>query len=151
MRTKLPGISPISDYGRRLKRTHEMKILRRNISVLHGRKAGSDKKISQFKLDLRETFGMSGNFIENTVKWLRKKVRNKVQKVKVRLKRKYKFLLEEKMKLDDIWRKRREDTKKNNAGKGKLDSRCEKKVVYSNSSRVLSDKEIELLSLRLNV
>ena len=65
-------------------------------------KAGSDKKISQFKLDLRETFGMSGNFIENTVKWLRKKVRNKVQKVKVRLKSKYKFLLEEKMKLDDI-------------------------------------------------
>ena len=60
---------------------------------------------------------MSGNFIENTVKWLRKKVRNKVQKVKVRLRSKYKFLLEEKMKLDDIWRKRREDTKKNNAGK----------------------------------
>ena len=102
-----------------------MNILRRNISVLYGKKAGSDKKISQFKLDLRETFGMSGNFIENTVKWLRKKVRNKVQKVKVRLKSKYKFLLEEKMKLDDIWRKRREDTKKNNAGKGKLDSRCE--------------------------
>ena len=74
MRTKMPGISPISDYGRRLKRTHEMKILRRNISVLHGRKAGSDKKISQLKLNLPETFGMSGNFIENTVKWHQKKV-----------------------------------------------------------------------------
>jgi len=86
MRTKLPGISPISDYGRRLKRTHEMKILRRNISVLHGRKAGSDKKISQFKLDLRETFGMSGNFIENTVNGFGRKFETKFRRLKFDLK-----------------------------------------------------------------
>ena len=60
MRTKLPGISPISDYGRRLKRTHEMKFLRRNISVLHGRKAGSDKKISQFNWTYKKLWGCRG-------------------------------------------------------------------------------------------
>ena len=54
-------------FGRRLKRNHEMKILRRNISESHGKKGGSDKKISQLKLNLRETFGMPGNFVENTV------------------------------------------------------------------------------------
>ena len=79
MRTKISGNLATSEYGRRLKRNHEMKILRKNISELHGKKAGSDKKISQLKLNLRETFGMSGNFVENTVKWLWKKVQNKVK------------------------------------------------------------------------
>ena len=40
----------------------------------YSKKAGFDKKISQLKLNLPETFGMSGNFIENTVKWHQKKV-----------------------------------------------------------------------------
>ena len=126
-----------------------MKILRKNISELHGKKAGSDKKISQLKLNLRETFGMSGNFVENTVKWLRKKVRNKV-KVKIRLKKKYSFLLEEKKKLDELWRKKKEQVNKDNQTGKRLHSRCDKKVVYNNSSRVLTEKEIELLSLGLN-
>ena len=84
-----------------------MKILRKNISELHGKKAGSDKKISQLKLNLRETFGMSGNFVENTVKWLRKKVRNKVYKVKMRLKKQYRFLLDEKKNLTNFGEKGR--------------------------------------------
>ena len=124
--------------------------MRKNISELHSKKAGSDKKVSQLKLNLRETFGMSGNFVENTVKWLRKKVRNKVYKVKMRLKKKYSFLLEEKKKLDELWRKKKEQVNKDNQKGKNLDSRCEKKVVYNNGSRVLSEKEIELLSLGLN-
>ena len=39
MEMKVLGMSPISDYGRRLKRAHEMNILRRNISLLHSKKA----------------------------------------------------------------------------------------------------------------
>ena len=72
---------------------------------------------------------MSGNFIENTVKWLRKKVRNKVYKVKMRLKKKYSFLLEEKKKLDELWRKKKEQVNKDNQKEETLDSRCDKKVV----------------------
>jgi hypothetical protein len=56
MRMKISGNLATSEYGRRLKRNHEMKILRKNISELHGKKAGSDKKISQLKLNLPETF-----------------------------------------------------------------------------------------------
>ena len=41
---------------------------------------------------------MSGNFIENTIKWLRKKIRKKVKLVKTRLKKKLNFLVEEKRK-----------------------------------------------------
>jgi len=59
------------------------------------------------------------------------------------------FLLEEKKKLDDLWRKKKEEVKKNSQKGKTLDSRWEKKVVYNNSSRVLSEKEIELLSLGL--
>ena len=118
MRTKNSGNLTTSEYERRLKRNHEMKILRKNISELHSKKVGSDKKISQLKLNLRETFGMSGNFVENTVKWLRKKVRNKVYKVKMRLKKKYSFLLEEKKKLDELWRKKKEQVNKDHQ-KGK--------------------------------
>ena len=75
-----------------------MKILRKNISELHGKKAGSDQKISKIKMELRETFAWSGNFIENTIKWLRKQIWKKVQHMKTRLKKKLYFLVEEKKK-----------------------------------------------------
>ena len=68
----------------------------------------------------------------------------------MRLKKKYSFLLEEKKKLDELWRKKKEQVNKDHQKGKKLDSRCDKKVVYNSSSRVLSEKEIELLSLGLN-
>ena len=68
----------------------------------------------------------------------------------MRLKKKYRFLLEEKKKLDKLWRKKQEQVNKDNQKRKKLDSRCDKKVVYNYSSRVLSEKEIELLSLGCN-
>ena len=52
MRTKISGNLATSEYGRRLKKNHEMKILRKNISELHGKKAGSDQKISKLKMEL---------------------------------------------------------------------------------------------------
>ena len=51
--------------------------------------------------------------------------------------------------MDKFQRKKKEEVKENNKRREKLDSRCDKKVVYNNSSRVLSEKEIELLSLGL--
>ena len=107
MRTKISGNLATSEYGRRLKKNHEMKILRKNISELHGKKAGSDQKISKLKMELRETFEMSGNSIENTIKWLWKKIRKKVKLVKTRLKKKLNFLMEEKKRMDEFQRKRR--------------------------------------------
>ena len=100
-------------------------------------------------MELRETFEMSGNFIENTIKWLRKKIRKKVKLVKTRLKKKLNFLVEEKKKMDEFQRKKKEEMKERNKSHEKMDSRCDKKVVYNNSSRVLNEKGIELLSLRL--
>ena len=113
MHTKISGNLATSEYGRRLKKNHEMKILRKNISELHGKKAGSDQKISKMKMELRETFEMSGNFIENTIKWLRKKIRKKVKHVKTRLKKKLNCLVEEKKKMDEFQRKKKEEVKKN--------------------------------------
>ena len=55
MRTKISGNLATSEYERRLKRNHEMKILRRNISELHGKRRDVTKKISQLKLNLQET------------------------------------------------------------------------------------------------
>jgi hypothetical protein len=68
-----------SEHGRRLKRNHEMKILRKNISEVHGKKAGYDKKISQFNLDLRETCEMPGNLIENTKNGFVRKFETRLQ------------------------------------------------------------------------
>ena len=44
MRTKISGNLATSEYGRRLKKNHEMKILRKNISELHGKKLGLTKR-----------------------------------------------------------------------------------------------------------
>jgi len=145
MRTKISGNLATSEYGRRLKKNHEMKILTKNISELHTKKAGSDQKISKLKMELRETFEMSGNFIENTIKWLWKEIQKKVKLVKIRLKKTLNFLVEEKKKMNEFQRKKKEEMKGKNKSREKMDSRCGKKVVYNNSSRVLSEKEIELL------
>ena len=58
--------------------------------------------------------------------------------------------MEEKKKLDNLWRKKKEEVKKDNQKGKKLDLRYEKKVAYNNCSRVLSEKQIELLLLGLN-
>ena len=65
------------------------------------------------------------------------------------MKRKFQCLLEEKAKLE-AERKQRKQAEKEYKNVRKLDPRCDKKVVYNNSSRKLTDKEIELLSLELN-
>ena len=80
-------------------------------------------------MELRETFEMSGNFIENTIKWLRKKIWKKVKHEKTRLKKKLNFLVEEKKKMDEFQRKKKEEVKENKKRREKLDSRCDKKVV----------------------
>ena len=58
---------------------------------------------------------------------------------------------EKKKKWTSLKRKKKEEVKdpENNKRREKLDPRCDKKVVYNKSSRVLSEKEIELLSLGL--
>ena len=50
---------------------------------------------------------MLGKSVENTVKWLWKKVCNKVYKVKMKLKKQYSFLLEEKKNLTNFGEKGR--------------------------------------------
>ena len=84
-----------------------MKILTKNISELHTKKAGSDQKISKLNMELQETFELSGNCIENTIKWLWKKIQKKVKLVKTRLKKKLNFLVEEKKKWMSFKGKRR--------------------------------------------
>ena len=44
MCTKISGKLATLEYGQRLKKNHEMKIWRKNISELHSKKGGSDKK-----------------------------------------------------------------------------------------------------------
>jgi len=149
MRTKIPGKMKMSDSEIRMKTKYEMKILRKSISDLYRKKGNLEKNISRLKLDLRENHKLSGRFIENTINWLKKKVKYKTSLIKTKLKRKFQCLLEEKAKLE-AERKQRKQAEKENKNVRKLDPRCDKKVVYNNSSRKLTDKEIELLSLGLN-
>ena len=148
MRTKIPGKMDTSDYGIRIKLKHEMKILRKSISDLYRKKRDSERNISRLKLDLREKHKLSGRFIENTINWLKKKVIYKTKLVKIKLRRKFQWLWDEKAKLEDERKRKKEEIEKQNIKN--LDPRCEKKVVYNNSSRKLTEKEIELLSLGLN-
>ena len=148
MRTKILGKIDTSSHGIRMKTKYEMKILRKSVSDLYRKKMESERNISRLKLDLREKHKLSGRFIENTINWLKKKVRGKTKSVKIKLSRKFKCLLDEKAKLESERRNRKKEEKVKNIRK--LDPRCEKKAVYNNSTRKLTEKEMELLSLGLN-
>ena len=108
---KIPGKMDMSDSEIQMKTKYEMKILRKSISDLCRKKGNSERNISRLKLDLRENHKLSGRFIENTINWLKKKVKYKTSLVKTKLKRKFQYLLEEKAKLETERKQRKQAEK----------------------------------------
>ena len=103
----------------------------------------ADETIANFKITLKNEFNMSRKWIENTVQWLTKKADKKGTEKKKALKRKFHQLQEEKLlfekELNEFIMRKEAETPK-----------IDKKVVYNNSSKQLTEKQISLLALGLN-
>ena len=99
------------------------------------------------KLDLQNKFRMSGNWIENTLKWLRKKAENKSATKKKFLQGKFDFLINEKKNMKSVQDRSKSDKETNRIPEI---STPLKKIVYNNSSKALTAKQEKLLELGLN-
>ena len=63
----------------RFKRKCELNLIRKTIKRLYVKQQNSDEKLALMKLELQNRFRMSGSWIENTLKWLKKKAIEKVK------------------------------------------------------------------------
>ena len=86
---------------------------------------------------------MSRTWIENTLQWLNKKAQTKALEKKKILRKKFQQLNEEKKQFEKELHDLMMENKNTNLN-------VNKKVVYNNSSKELSQKQIELLALGLN-
>ena len=104
----------------------------------------ADERIATMKPELRNKFKIGDNWIQNTMKWLTKKAKDKSKLKKTTLKWKFEKLDEEKKILEQVF-----EANVNNETKGNNSSPL-KTVVYNNSSKVLSPKQQRILELGLN-
>ena len=88
---------------------------------------------------------MKENWIQNTMKWLMKKAKDKSRLKKTALKRKFDKLDEEKKMMEQLF-----EANAKNESSGNNSSPL-KMVVYNNSSKVLSPKQQRILELGLNL
>ena len=89
LKVKIPKGIMNRDQEIRLKKKCESELLQKTIKRLFIKQQKSDEKIATMKLDLQNKFRMSRNWIENTLKWLRKKAENKSTTKNKSLKRKF--------------------------------------------------------------
>ena len=87
---------------------------------------------------------MGENWIQNTMRWLMKKAKDKSKMKKKTLKGKFEKLDEEKKMMDQIF-----EANNKNKSSGNNNSPL-KTVVYNNSKKVLSEKQLRILELGLN-
>ena len=114
--------------------------MKKSISELHRKIDESVKQISVCKLKLRE-FELGMEWMKNIENRLMKFVRRNLHSIRNTHRRKLKFLMKE---------KNDKKTKDINDEVQKAKDRCKKQIVYNNSSRLLSEEEVNLLSLGLN-
>ena len=136
LKVNFPANIQDSPYGRRLKSRNEVRVLKRSISGLFGKLKRVDEKVAGLSLKLKLELGMPEGWIARTVKWVSKSVRGIINKVRLKLKKKLEVLKKEKV---------QKEKKKEQFQPG-----VKKKVVYNNSSKKLSEEQINLLSLGLN-
>ena len=136
LRVKLPTNISGSQFGGRLQSRSEKRVVKRTIGDLFVKIKKLDEQLADLKLHLNIEMGFSNKWINKIVIWVQGSLKEFTSKVKAGLKKKLVFL-----------RKQREEIQRTQVkNKRKLDT----KVVYNNSSRHLTDEQIELLSLGLN-
>ena len=95
-----------------------------------------DKKMAEQRVYLKQTFGFSEAWVKKTENWVRNSLNELVVKLKASLEKKLKVLRAQK-------RDSKLSQKKTNGG-------VKRKVVYNNSSKKLTEEQMELLGLGLN-
>jgi hypothetical protein len=143
LRVSIPKKIMDKEHELRLKLKCERELIQKTIKRLHIKQQNSDEKIAGFKLDLKGKLKMSRTRIENTLQWLNKKAQTKALEKKKTLRKKFQQLNEEKKQFEKELHDFMMENKNTNLN-------VNKKVVYNNSSKELSQKQIELLALGLN-
>ena len=105
-----------------------MDLVCNTIKRLHSKQQSSDEKIVGLKLELRNKYQMSRNWIENTLNWLQKKGMEKAKKKSPRLK------------FDKLLEVSEHPESQNPA----------RKIIYNNSKKKLTSHQEKLLELGLN-
>ena len=137
LRVKLPRSILMTEYGRRLRAKSEHKVLKRAISTLFVKIKKVDVKVASVNVHLNLEVGMTNGWIERTGRW----VTNSLREGRNQLKKK----------LNNKLRNLRNEKKKDTSVKLQIGTNFEKrKVVYNNSSKKLTDEQMDLLSLGLN-
>ena len=98
------------------------------------------------KLELRNKYQMSRNWIENTLKWLQKKTIEKAKTKKKSLRLKLDKLLEEKQLLKELLFEESKEKRMNHPDS----QNPARKIVYNNSKKKLTTHQEKLLELGLN-
>ena len=113
----------------------EMELVQRTIKRLYIKQQNADERIASRKLELRNRLKMGDTWIENTMRWLEKKAKEKAISKKESLKGKFNKLNAEKKLMEELFQTN-EVTNLNEVNSGNLS----KKVIYNNSSKILSSK-----------
>ena len=121
LRVKLPWSIMKSQYGERLKRRSEKRVLKRAVSDLFVKINRMDQKMAEHRLHLKQTLGFSEVFIKKTEKWVWNSLAESIGKVKRALEKK----------LRELRANKRESQKL----KTKIQGGVKRKVVYNNSSK----------------
>jgi len=126
-----------SQHGERLRIRSEKRVVKRAISNLFVKVKGMDTKIANLRLQLKQDFGFSKNWVQRMENWVLKSLGKLRAEVRSRLLKKLKVL---------------RDTRLHERKKVKTSPtfRSDKKVVYNNSSKQFTTEQLELLSLGLN-
>ena len=144
LKVKIPKGIMSREQELKLKRKCEQELIRKTIKRLHQKQQNADEKIASWKLELRNHYKMSRGWIDNTVKWLQKKAVEKTRSKKISLKKKLDRLLEEKKLLEELLREENKNMRDPNI----LDP--QRKFIYNNSSKILTEEQKKLLELGLN-
>ena len=92
LRVKLPVNIMKSEYGARLKKRSEKRVLKRAVSDLFVKVSRMDKKMAEQRVYLKQTFGFSEAWVKKTENWVRNSLNESVVKLKASLEKKLKVL-----------------------------------------------------------
>ena len=136
LRVKLPSSVLKSEYGERLKLRSEKRVLKRAISDLFVKIQRMDRKLAEIRLHLNQSLGFTNVWIQKMERWVASSLRKSEAKIKSGLERK----------LKDLRLQKKIDSKSNKVNQKTV----KKKIVYNNSSKKLTEEQMELLALGLN-
>ena len=120
LRVRLPVTVLRSEYGERLKKRSEKRVMKRAISDLFVKIQRVDRNLAGLRLYLNQSLGFSNKWVQKMENWVVSSLRRSSEKVKSRLQRKFKALKDNQIQESRAKQQKRVTVKK--------------KVVYNNSS-----------------